>query len=344
MKKKIFAVIILISCGFLSLALREGEKFSRQGFSMDTLINMTVYADDPKILDDAYKLLHRLDKELSMYDPSSDISEINFNAGVKSVKVPDEVVEAVENSLRLYELTDGVFNPLIGPVTKLWKINKADADKIPSRSELDEAVKLSDIKNLEINPDENEIFLKVKGCVLDLGGIAKGYASEKIISLIKNSGIKSALVDLGGNVYVLGRKTDGSEWNIGVRNPLEVRGSPALVLRVHDTAVITSGGYERFKTVGGERYGHFFDASGNSVRNDLLSATVITPDGSLGDGLATAFMAAGYEKSLGILKRLPDDTGVIFIRLIGDDVEFFLTGNLRDVIAASEYKINFIDD
>ena len=342
MKKKFSAALILISCGFLSLAMREPEKFSRQGFSMDTLINMTVYGGNQaaKILDDAYGLLDRLDKELSMYDQSSDISKINLNAGIKSVKVPDEAIEAVENSLRLYELTGGVFNPLIGAVTKLWKINKADG-RIPSRSELDEAVKLADIKNLEIK--SGEIFLKSKGCVLDLGGIAKGYASGKIISLLKNSGIKSALADLGGNVYVLGKKPDGSDWRIGVRDPSDVRGAPALVLEVHDTAVITSGGYERFKTADGEKYGHFFDASGNSARNDLLSATVVTPDGSLGDGLATAFMVSGYEKSLEILKNVPADTGVIFIRYIDNAAEIFATGNLRGIVSHGRYKINFID-
>lgn len=363
MKKKIFTTMILVFCALgigtrlWSLAFRKPEKISRQGFSMNTLINMTVYADDEKILDEAYGLLDRLDKELSMYDPSSDISKINFNAGVSSwrsasgVKVPDEVIEAVEDSLRLYELTGGVFNPLIGPVTKLWKINKAD-NKIPTRAELDEAIKLTDIENLEIRP--GEIFLKTKGCVLDLGGIAKGFASGKIISMLKDSGVKSALIDLGGNVHVLGKKLeDDSDWKIGVRDPLSPHGVPAIVLDVHDAAVITSGGYERYKKVSGEVYGHFFDASGNSVRNDLLSVTVVTTDGSLGDGLATAFMVSGYEKSLKILGELgvrpghgwrSEELGVIFIRLVGGEVEIDVTGNLRAVVSRGRYNVKFIGE
>ncbi len=354
MKRKIFArlrlagrlrvwqaALILILCGLLSLALREPGKISRAGFSMNTLINMSVYADDDKILDEAYGLLNKLDKELSMYDLSSDISKINFNAGVKSVKVPREVVEVVKDSLRLYDLTGGVFNPLIGAVTKLWKINKADG-VLPSPESLDVAIKLSGIKNLEINNDE--IFLKSKGCVLDLGGIAKGYASYKIAELLKNRGVKSALIDLGGNVYVIGKKLeDNSNWNIGVRDPSNPYNPPALVLSVHDTSIITSGGYERFKTINGKKYTHFFDSkTGKSITNDLLSATIITPDGSLADGLATAFMASGYEKSLEILKNISDEIGVVFIKYDGSKIEIIATENLRKKISREKYKICYI--
>ena len=344
MKRKIFVALIFICCGLLSLALREPEKISRSSFSMNTLISMSVYADNDKILDEAYTLLNKLDKELSMYDLSSDISKINFNAGLESVKVPDEVVEVVKDSLRLYEMTGGVFNPLIGSVTKLWKINEADG-VIPNQESLDAAVKLSDIKNLEINEDENKIFLKTQGCVLDLGGIAKGYASDKIAELFKSSGIKSALIDLGGNVYVVGKKLeDNSNWNIGVRDPSAPYNSPALVLSVHDTSIITSGGYERFKVIDGKKYTHFFDVkTGEAITNDLLSTTVITPDGSLADGLATAFMASGYKKSLEILKNIPADTGVVFIRYINNEPEIIATENLKEAISREKYRINYIN-
>ena len=345
MKRKIFAALILICCGLLSLAMREPEKFSRAGFLMNTLINMSVYTDDNKILDNAYGLLNKLDKELSMYDLSSDISKINFNAGVESVKVPDEVIEVVKDSLRLYDLTGGVFNPLIGAVTKLWKINKADGI-IPSQESLDAAIKLSEIKNLEINHNNNEIFLKTKGCVLDLGGIAKGFASTKIAELLKKRGVKSALIDLGGNVYVVGKKLeDNSNWNIGVRDPSSPYNSPALVLSIHDTSIITSGGYERFKTINGKKYTHFFDAkTGKSITNDLLSVTVITPDGSLADGLATAFMASGYEKSLKILKNIPDKIGVIFIKYDSSEIEIIATENLSEKISREKYPIRYINN
>ena len=341
MRKKIFFALILILCGLVSLSLRghAGERYTREGFSMNTVIRMSVYADDEKILDDAFNLLSRLDKELSMYNLSSDISKINSMAGAEAVKVPSEVVDVVKNSLRVYELTGGVFNPLIGPVTRLWTINQGGSF-IPSPASLDAAVKLSGIKNLEI--DGEKIFLKKSGCVLDLGGIAKGYASDRIAALLKENKISSALIDLGGNIYVIGKKPDDSNWNIGVRDPASHYGEPAMVLSVHDTSVITSGGYERFKTVNGKKYTHFFDAkTGKSVTNDLLSVTVVTPDGSLADGLATAFMASGYEKSIAMLKNIPDELGVIFIRYNEGNPEISASENLRGVISHAKYKMKF---
>ena len=341
MKKKIFVSIILILFCFVSYSLsKTEEKISRDGFSMNTLIRMTVYAHDEKILDDAFNLLNKLDKELSMYDLSSDISKINLMSGIEKVKVNSEIIDVIKDSKKVYDLSGGVFNPLIGPVTRLWKINQAD-NTIPSPESLDEAIKLSSIENLEINNEE--VFLKVKGCVLDLGGIAKGFASDRIAGLLKDKGVKAGLIDLGGNIYVIGKKLeDNSEWNVGVRDPSSPYGSPALVLSVHDTSVITSGGYERYKIVNGKKYSHFFDSkTGKSITNDLLSATVVTPDGSLADGLATAFMASGYEKSLEIIKNIPDSAGVILIRLKNNKLEIFATENLRKFISRSKYEIIF---
>ena len=345
MKKKIFISIILILFGLVSYSLsKTEEKISREGFAMNTLIRMTVYANDNEILEDAYSLLNKLDKELSMYDLSSDISKINSNAGIEKVKVSSEVIEVIKNSKKLYDLSGGVFNPLIGPVTRLWKINQAD-NTIPSPESLDAAVKLSNIENLEINDEDEEVFLKVKGCVLDLGGIAKGFAGDQIAGLLKNKGIKAGLIDLGGNICVVGKKLeDNSDWNIGVRDPSSPYGVPALVLSVHDTSVITSGGYERYKIVNGKKYSHFFDPkTGKSITNDLLSATVVTPDGSLADGLATAFMASGYEKSLEMLnnKNIPASTGVILIRFDDGKLKIFATENLRKVISRTKYEIIF---
>ena len=339
MKRKIFFTISFLLILVLCFRTSEAKLISRDGFAMNTLIRVSVYSDDVKILDDAYKLLSRLDNLFSMYDENSQISKINSLAGIEKFNAAPEVCEIIEKSLKVYEISNGVFNPLIGPVTKLWKINRAD-NKIPSPESLDKAVKLSEISNLEI--EDNNIFLKNEGCILDLGGIAKGYASEKISAMLKNSGVESALIDLGGNVQTLGKKIDGSNWNIGIRDPSDPV-NVALVLSVNDTAVITSGGYERYKIVNGKKYSHFFDSkTGNSITNDLLSVTVVTPDGSLADGLATAFMAAGFEKSLEILKNIPTSTGVIFIRLNNDKIEIFASENLQNSITKSRYALKFV--
>lgn len=339
MKRKYIVAGLLILAGILSWAIAPVPEISRESFAMNTLIRMTFYTKDDKILDEAYSLLHELDFSLSMYNPSSDISRINSQAGIARVKVPSAVAEVVMDSLRLYDLTDGVFNPLIGVVTRLWKINRAD-NTVPSSEDLDAVLGLSEIDNLDVSDDA--VFLKSKGCVLDLGGIAKGYASKKIADFVKDRGVSSGLIDLGGNIYAVGKKPDGESWRIGVRNPLNPAGAPELALTVEDCGVITSGGYERFKEIDGKRYTHFFDPkTGESVMSDVLSVTVVTPDGSLGDGLATAFMIAGFEKSAGLLAKMPDAPGVIFIREKDGVPEVLASLSLKDKIFSAAHGVKF---
>lgn len=337
MKRKIFAAFVLVCAGLLSLYLREPEEFTRSTMAMNTVIRMTIYGHDDSPLNDAFTLLDEIDSRLSMYNPSSDISLINRSAGLQEVSPSLYALESVADSLRLHEITKGVFNPLIGAVTRLWKINNADG-KIPSQESLDHAVRLSDVRNIAMSSDK--IFLRQRGCVIDLGGIAKGYASTKIARLLKDKGIESAIIDLGGNVHAVGGKIDGSSWRIGIRNPLEPSGTPALVVDVKDCAVITSGNYERYKTVGGKKYSHFFDPlTGQSVNSDLLSVTVISENGSLADGLATAFMIAGVNKSLEILHDMSDPPGVIFIT----QERIIATSNLRSVITKSLIPVVFAE-
>ena len=348
-KRKLFIAfrvsLLIIIAGFiffllrpLHLQLRREPERSRQGLAMNTVITMRVFSHDNNILDPAYDMLNKLDKLLSMYDKDSQISKINSLAGLEKFHADSEVLEVVKDSLRLYELTGGIFNPLIGPVTSLWKINRQENNK-PSQERLNAAIALSDINNLEL--DNDSIYLKNKGCVLDLGGIAKGYASKKIADMLKSKGVKSGILDLGGNIYAIG-DNKGIKWRIGVRDPLTPSGSPALVVQVEDSGVITSGNYERFKIIDGRKYSHFFDVkTGESVQSDLLSATLITPDGSLADGLATAFMIAGCEKSLEILRKLSPVPGVVLIRQSKDDTEI-ITNLKADSISGAKYPVSFI--
>ena len=341
MKRRIFVALILILAGLFSLYLSSTTEHTLAFPAMNTLTRITVYAQDEDAIKAAYNLLFKLDFELSMYNPSSDISLINANAGIKKIKTQKEVIEIINKAVKVYEITDGIFNPLIGSITKLWKINTQDGKK-PSRESLYEAIKLSGISNLDLNNENATVYLKNPGCVIDLGGIAKGYASEKIADLLRNEGVKSGIIDLGGNVYVIGAKNYSESWKVGIRDPLEPDGTPALILGVKDTSVITSGAYERYKIIDGKKYSHFFDPkTGESITNDLLSATLVTPEGSLADGLATAFMAAGYEKSIEIIKKLEKNIGVIFIKQNVNGAEILATENLRDIILQTKYELKF---
>lgn len=334
MKRKYIIALIFILAGVYSYYIKTDEIFSRTDMAMNTIIRMSIKAHHDDSLDDAFKLLAELDDSLSMYNPSSDISRINSMSGIQDVDVNDSVVDVIRHAVALYSLTDGIFNPLIGAVTRLWKINRDDGT-IPAQESIDEAVKLTDINNLVLN--DNNVFLKTKGCVLDLGGIAKGFAGDKIAGLFRDKGIKSALIDLGGNICVVGKNFDGELWKIGIRDPFEPFSAPALVLSVHDCSVITSGNYERFKIVDGKKYSHFFDPkTGNSIINDFLSVTVIHEDGALADGLATAFMTARFDKACKMSKTL----GVKTV-LIRNDRIIFASDSLKDIISQNKFQVMF---
>ncbi len=334
MKLKYIFALILFLAALLFYFLRPYQTFSRSGMAMNTIIRMGIKSHNDNVLDDAFSLLSQLDNSLSMYNPSSDVSLINSQAGSSSVDVPPHVADVIRKAVSLHNMTDGVFNPIIGSVTRLWKINQHDG-VIPSQESIDEAVKLTDINNLSFH--DNSIFLKHKGCVLDLGGIAKGYAGDLIAHLFRVNGIKSALIDLGGNICVIGNNFEGNDWRVGIRDPFEPLSSPALVVHVHDCNVITSGNYERFKIVDGKKFSHFFNPkTGQSVMNDLLSVTVINPDGALSDGLATAFMAMGFNKAHDMIKHL--NVNAVLIR---NDKTIHASEGLRDIVSGNKFQIEF---
>lgn len=346
-------VIIAVTAAlalFFRFGAAAGNEFalSREGFSMNTVIRITVLGQDEKLLTEAlggaFSMLERLNGELSLYSDASALADVNAHAGeTGAVPVPPDVLAVINDAVRIRDMTGGAFNPLIGPITKLWKINQDPNDsasfKLPGREDLDAALALTDRDTLEIG--EGSVRLTKRGAALDMGGIAKGYASSRIAAFLSEKGIKSALIDLGGNIQVIGTR-GGRPWNIGIRDPLNPRQAPVMAISAADTAIITSGGYERYKIIDGVRYSHFFDPrTGMPVKNDILSATLITPDGSAADALATAFMVMGFDESVKFLKDNPKFNAVLIREGTGRRMEIFATLGLKDKIFKSASDVNF---
>ena len=362
LKGVLWAAALALLLGLVALWPQERPVGARRdGLAMNTVIQLRVEglpsAEAEAALDWAFGLLASLDHELSIYDEGSDLSRVNRSAGGSPVTVPPDAFAAVSRAAEACRTTGGVFNPLIGPVTKLWRINRRQADpgsqafSLPQQASLDALLPLTDPEGLELLPGPPPaIRLKRAGAMLDLGGIAKGYASARIAEGLSRRGVPAALIDLGGNVQLLGGR-NGSPWNIGIRDPLSDGGGPLLALAVRDTAVITSGAYERYKVIDGVRYSHFFDPrTGRPVRNDMLSATLVTPDGALGDALATSFMIMGSARSMEFLRAHPE-LGAVLVRRRGGlaveegltlrDVEVLVTENLRRCVSESRVVVEY---
>ncbi len=257
------------------------------------------------------KRLYEIDFRFNVNNSESDLSKVNVAAGEKSVPVHDDVAFVLETALSFAKKTEGIFDPSIGPLVKLWGIN-TDHEKVPSQSEIDEALALVDYKSVEITEDGNQkkVFLKKKGMSLDLGGIAKGYAADEIAKILSEEKIDCAIIDLGGNIYLWGKKKNGALWNVGIKNPFDEKGSPALFLSCGENlSVVTSGIYERNFVQDGKLYHHILNPKTGFPGNDSYkSVTIISGSSMEADALSTSAFLLGPEKYFSLF-----DTPAIFI-------------------------------
>lgn len=333
-KNKIILILIstLLVSAFLGGCKKEEDKepLSKTEFMMDTVMTIKLYdKKDEVILDKAFERIREIEDKMSITIEDSDVSKINKNAGKNPVKVDDEVYKILTRAKYFAELTDGAYEPTIGPLVDLWNIrNEGENNKryIPSKEDIEKALNKVDYKKLELLED-NKVFLKEEGMKLDLGGIAKGYAADEVKRILKENGVNSAIVDLGGNIYAVGSKNGDEYWKIGIQNPQEQRGSYVGIMKVKDSSVVTSGDYERYFKINGKRYHHIIDSkTGYPSDNELSAISIISKSSTDSDALSTALFVLGREKSKEVLKKL-DDMEVLYITKSG---KIYISSDIKD--------------
>lgn len=265
--------------------------------AMDTFMTIKSFGKNAKIANRLAKnKVLEIEKLISVTNRESEIFFLNKNQQ-KWNFVSDLTFEAINFSKKAAEQTNGAFNPCLYPILKEWGFTTEEF-KIPTQTLIDQLLPLTDFKNLQTQTREgkNAVFLPEK-MEIDLGGMGKGFAGDKVLEILRQNGIKSAILDFGGNIQTLGKKLDGNLWTIGIKNPLEKE--IAASVKVENKAVITSGGYERFFTdENGKKYIHILDsATGKPVDNETASVTIICENGAYADALSTALFAMGPEKA-----------------------------------------------
>jgi thiamine biosynthesis lipoprotein len=237
--------------------------------------------------------------------------EINKNAGVCAVKVPTKLIEFLEFCKEVYTLTDGEVNVAMGAVLSLWHECREIATYnpqsavLPDESKLIEASEHCDINNLIINREESTVYLSDAKMSLDVGAVGKGYAVEMAAKKLRELGAVGYVLDVGGNIRIIGSKPDGQGFKTGIKDPFDKDGGFSEILTLSDTSSATSGGYERYFTVGGERYHHIIDKDTLYPATKLASVTVITPNSGLADALSTALFCMDFEAGLALVESLP---------------------------------------
>lgn len=279
----------------------------------------------------------RLEGLLSRFLPETDISRINCSAGVKGVRVSPEAYGILSRGKEYSVLSKGLFDCTIGPLVDLWDYKHALQP--PAKNKIMTILPLVDYNGLELDSTRKTAGLKHTGQSVDLGGIGKGFASDRFMEIFQEYGITSAFSNIGGNVSTLGNKPDGSPWRVGIRHP-RINGLLGAVA-VTGKAVVTSGDYERyFIDENGRRYHHILNPlTGYPADSDLVSVTVIADSAIAADALSTTVFVAGLERGLALIKNFPREEAV----LVDAKLQVYVTQGLRQCFqAASEVHINYV--
>ena len=269
----------------------------------------------------AFDRIKALDQSFSDYNPESELMKLCDQAGGPAVAVSDDLLDILIRSKAMHESSQGAFDVTAAPVIRLWRRARRER-KLPTQESLDHARSLVSSDRLKIDVGNKKVRLETKGMKLDLGAIAKGYASQAAIDVLKHAGIASALVAGAGDIVVSGPPPGETGWAIGIA-PLEnPESAPDRILSLHDVAISTSGDTERYVEIDGKRYSHIVDTKTGLGKVDRASVTVIAPDGATADALDTAVYALGPEKGLPLVEAIPGASAYI-VRKTDDGLKVF---------------------
>lgn len=312
----------------------EDKSESRDIFAMDTYMTLTAYGKNAKkALDEAVDEINNIEQLVSTGIDSSEVSQINKNG---KGSVSETTGYLIKRSKEIYDSTNGVFDITIYPIMQAWGF-QTENYCVPGKKELKKLRGLMGADHVLYDEKKQEVTLNKEGMKIDLGGIAKGYTSSKVMDIFKENGISSAVISLGGNVQTLNGKPDGSDWRVAVENPADT-GSYIGVLSIKDKAVITSGGYERYFKQDGKTYHHIIDpANGYPANNGLTSVTIVSDDGTLADGLSTSLFIMGPEKAQKYWKEHSDEFDTILVK---DDGSILVSEGIADYFTSeSDFTI-----
>ncbi|MBP8692046.1 MAG: FAD:protein FMN transferase [Sedimentibacter sp.] len=322
--KKVISTILLIltilgltGCGEKKLARYQSE-FIMLFDTSTRIVGYTRTKEEfsrySQLIYDSLKEYHILYDIYNDYEGINNIKTINDNAGIRPVKVDKRIIDLLKFSKEVYEKTRGKTNVAYGAVLKIWHdyrtqgLEDPENASLPPFEELKTASEHTNIEDIIIDEENSTVFLKDPLMSLDVGAVAKGYATEQVSKTAKGKGMNSALLSVGGNVRALNNNvTTNQPWNVGIQNPDPEAENPVFkVVKLDDGALVTSGDYERFYTVDGKRYNHIIDPATMYPAEYFTSVSIICKDSGLADALSTALFCMPFEEGLEFINSLPE--------------------------------------
>ena len=330
LRKRIFFFILPIILLFHGCTIRrQTSSVSETRLLFDTFSTITIHSPpDPSLLAEVFSLAAEYEAILSAHFEGSDIWRINRAEGTPTA-VSSQTAAVISAGIFYGDFSGGMFDITIGRLSALWDFS---GGLPPAYADIEAARKTVDYSRVTVAGDM--VHLENPGAWLDLGGIAKGYIADRLADFLRNLGVESAVIDLGGDIVVIGTRPDGNRWRIGVAYPFGAPGQIIGVVETDAAAITTSGIYQRMFEKDGVIYHHLLDPrSGMPVVSDVVSATVITQSAMMGDALSGIAVLVGSEKTAELFERAPDFIGAV---LILDSGEILQLGNVTFLAAESQ--------
>lgn len=302
--------------------------FKREAKLMGNHFELSVVADNrewaEERIDEGISEIRRIEKLFTTFSEDSVTNLINRMAGIEPVKVSEEFFDLVERSIRISSLTQGAFDLTYGSIDKRFWNFDVGMESLPDKKLAKQSVGLINYRNIILDRNELTVWLKNKGMRIGFGGIGKGYAADRAKKIMVANGVTSGIVNASGDLITWGRQPGGGAWTVGIAHP-DMQELPFSYLDISDSAVATSGNYEKFVLIGGKKYSHTIDPRTGFPVTGIKSVTVFAQYAELCDALATPVTVMGVEKGLALINQLQQVECVI----IDDDNNLFVSSNIK---------------
>ena len=311
--------MLLATLAFVGCGAETQVPVKETRLLLDTAIEITAYGEDAKTgIANAFAEYERVQKIADRFQPGSDIDRVNRSAGGEAVRVDPLLIDMIAAVEAQPQPVRDLVKMTIGPVSDTWQIRDTDNWRLPSETAVDAARALVDDQAMELDRAASTIRLTKADMRLDVGAVAKGFATDRAIAALKAAGVQHALINAGGNIHAIGGKPDGSPWRVGLQHPREKNKLSGIFSLLDGESLQTSGDYQRFVIYEGRRYSHIFDPrTGAPSDTGLSSATIVCNSSTLGDILSTAVYVAGQTDGQAILKQYYPESGSVLIAVDG---------------------------
>jgi thiamine biosynthesis lipoprotein len=295
------------------------------GSRFDISVVANSHEDGQSFIDMAIDEISRIEKLISSWDKNSQTSLINANSGIKPVKVDAELFQLIQRALKISKLTDGAFDISYASMDKIWKFD-GSMKKMPEAEAIKSSVEKVGYKNIILNQTNSSVYLKLTGMKIGFGAIGKGYAADKAKALLQEKGVGSGIINASGDLNAWGKQPDGKSWMVAIVNPLN-KGKVFSWLPVNNSAVVTSGNYEKYVKFNDKLYSHIIDPRTGYPSSGILSVSIFTKTAELADALATSIFVMGVDVGLDFVNQLKD-------------VECIIVDENNQIITSRNIKLN----